>query len=68
MKRVAEHISGYTYGAANASPVSQQDLENLKISVGWTEEDERYRHMAGEVLTANVAILGRIRFATTANF
>jgi len=50
MKTVAEQISGYTYGAAGASPVSLQDLENLKISVGWTEEDERYRHMAGEVL------------------
>jgi len=50
MKTVAEQISGYTYGAVGASPVSLQDLENLKISVGWTEEDERYRHMAGEVL------------------
>ena len=50
MKKVAEQISGYTYGAAGTSPVSLQDLENLKISVGWTEEDERYRHMAGEVL------------------
>ena len=51
MKKVAEQISGYTYGATGASPVSLQDLENLKISVGWTEEDERYRHMAGEVLS-----------------
>ena len=50
MKKVAEQIGGYNYGAADASPVSLQDLENLKISVGWTEEDERYRHMAGEVL------------------
>ena len=50
MKKVAEQISGYTYGSADASPVSLQDLENLKISVGWTGEDERYRHMAGEVL------------------
>jgi hypothetical protein len=50
MKKVAEQISGYTYGDADASPVSLQDLENLKASVGWTEEDERYRHMAGEVL------------------
>jgi Protoglobin len=50
MKRVAEHISGYSYGTVDASPVSLQDLENLKVSVGWTEEDERYRHMAGEVL------------------
>jgi Protoglobin len=51
MKKVAEHISGYTYGAAGASPVSLQDLECLKVSVGWTEEDERYRHVAGEVLS-----------------
>jgi hypothetical protein len=51
MKKVAEQISGYIYGAAGASPVSLQDLEKLKISVGWTEEDERYRHLAGEVLS-----------------
>src|SRR5271170_310985 len=51
MKTVAEHISGYTYGDAGVSPVSLQDLENLKISVGWTGEDEQYRHMAGEVLS-----------------
>jgi hypothetical protein len=51
MKKVAEQISGYTYGVADASPVSLQDLENLKVSVGWTEEDERYRRMAGEVLS-----------------
>ena len=51
MKKVAEQISGYTYGDAGASPVSLQDLENLKISVGWTGEDEQYRHMAGEVLS-----------------
>jgi len=51
MKKVAEPISGYTYGAAADSPVSLQDLENLKISVGWTDEDERYRRMAGDVLS-----------------
>jgi len=51
MKKVAEQISGYTYGGADASPVSLQDLENIKISVGWTDEDERYRHMAGDVLS-----------------
>jgi len=51
MKKVAEEISGYTYGAAEVSPLGLQDLEKLKISVGWTEEDERYRHMAGEVLS-----------------
>lgn len=50
MKIVAEQISGYTYGAADASPVSLQDLQKLMISVGWSEEDERYRRMAGDVL------------------
>jgi hypothetical protein len=50
MKKVDEHISGYTYGSTGTSPVSLEDLENLKASVGWTDEDERYRHMAGEVL------------------
>jgi hypothetical protein len=51
MKRVAEEISGYTYGTVNASAVSLQELENLKVSVGWTEQDEQYRRMAGEVLS-----------------
>ena len=51
MKKVAEQISGYTYGDAGLSSVSLQDLENLKISVGWTDQDERYRHMAGDVLS-----------------
>ncbi len=51
MTKIADQISGYTYGAADPSPVSLQDLENLKISVGWTDEDERYRRLAGEVLS-----------------
>lgn len=51
MKKVAEQISGYIYGEAGVSAISLEDLENLKISVGWTEEDEQYRNMAGEVLT-----------------
>jgi hypothetical protein len=51
MKQIAEQISGYTYEAADASPVSLRDLENLKVSVGWTKEDERYRRLAGEVLS-----------------
>jgi hypothetical protein len=53
MKTLADAISGYTYGSSElpASPVTLEDLENLKITVGWTEEDERYRQMAGEVLS-----------------
>jgi hypothetical protein len=52
MKRVAEHIHGYTYGTAEvaASPVSMRELENLKISVGFDEEAQRYLKLAGEVL------------------
>jgi hypothetical protein len=52
MKKVAEQIDGYTYGSSevSASAVSLRDLENLKVTVGWTEEDERYVRLAGEVL------------------
>lgn len=52
MKRVAEHIHGYTYGTAEvaASPVSMRELEDLKISVGFDEEAQRYLKLAGEVL------------------
>lgn len=52
MRKVAEHIDGYTYGAAEVavSPVSTQELENLKVSVGFTDEDQRYLKLAGEVL------------------
>ncbi len=52
MKTVANEIVGYAYGSSDlaASAISLDDLENLKRSVGWTEEDERYRRLAGEVL------------------
>jgi hypothetical protein len=53
MKTVAEQIDGYIYGTAGvaASPVSMKELEELKISVGLTTEDEQYLKLAGEVLT-----------------
>lgn len=52
MKQVAEHIHGYSYGATEVtrSPVTLQELENLKVTVGFTEEDQRYLRMAGDVL------------------
>ena len=52
MKRVAEDIHGYTYGSAEvaASPISLHELEDLKVSAGFTDEDQRYLHLAGEVL------------------
>ena len=53
MKKVSEHTPGYSYGAAEVakSHVSMVDLENLKISAGFTDEDERYLRFAREVLT-----------------
>ncbi len=52
MKMAAEHIFGYAYGSSEVamSPVSMRELEELKISVGFREEDERYLRQAGEVL------------------
>jgi hypothetical protein len=52
MKTISANIPGYSYGTANVekSPVSLPDLERLKISAGFTEEDERYLKLAGEVL------------------
>lgn len=43
---------GYSYGAADIprSRLSVHDLERLKISAGFTAEDERYLQMAGRVL------------------
>jgi len=54
MKQVAELIPGYTYGSAEvtASPVSMQELENLKVTVGFTADDQRYLQLAGEVLAS----------------
>lgn len=57
MKKVADDIHGYTYGSAEvaASPVSMHELENLKVSVGFTEDDRRYLHLAGEVLAGQTS-------------
>jgi hypothetical protein len=53
MKTVAKTIPGYSYGAADVqpSPISVQDLERLKTSAGFTDEDIRYLGLAGEVLS-----------------
>jgi hypothetical protein len=52
VNKVAEHIGGYTYGTAEVamSPVTIRELDDLKVSVGFTEEDQRYLRLAGEVL------------------
>lgn len=47
-------IAGYRYGQVEGSPVSERDLDLLRASVLFTEEDERYLRMAGEVLADQV--------------
>jgi hypothetical protein len=49
-------IAGYTYGteAVAKAPMSVDDLELLKKSVLFTQEDERYLRMAGEVLSDQI--------------
>jgi hypothetical protein len=53
MKKVAKYIPGYTYGSTEvaASAISMQELEVLKITTGFTDDDQRYLRLAGEVLT-----------------
>jgi len=52
MKKIPETIPGYAYGddAVPRSSISLQELEQIKISAGFTEEDARYLRLAGEVL------------------
>jgi len=53
MKKVSEKIPGYSYDAPEVakSPISIWELDELKISAGFTAEDERYLRLAGEVLS-----------------
>jgi hypothetical protein len=52
MIKVAEQIQGYSYGRPEVarSPVSLTELADLKTSAGFTEEDQHYLRLAGEVL------------------
>ena len=52
MTTVAEELVGYTYGtpAVPPSAVSLKELQQLKASVGFTSDDERFLRMAGNVL------------------
>lgn len=51
-RTVSIDIPGYNYGAQNIAPskVSREDLAALKESVQFTEEDEIFLRLAGEVL------------------
>jgi hypothetical protein len=52
MQTHGENIPGYTYGKAEIAPsrISLLDLERLKISTGFSEEDWQSLRLAGEVL------------------
>ena len=49
-------IAGYTYGSPELppSPVTLDDLDLLKQTVLFTEEDERYLRLAGDVLADQI--------------
>lgn len=51
-----KEIPGYTYraGAVAKSPVSREDFDLLKKTVIFTEEDEKYLRLAGEILADQV--------------
>jgi hypothetical protein len=48
----SKEIPGYAYGAdtVETSSISLKELQELKVTVGLREEDERYLRLAGEVL------------------
>lgn len=52
MIKLVEEIPGYSYGLAEVarSAVSLNELAELKISAGFTDDDERYLRLAGEIL------------------
>jgi hypothetical protein len=52
MIATADNIPGYSYGRADVarSPISEAQLAELKVSAGFTAEDERYLRLAGAVL------------------
>jgi hypothetical protein len=52
----AQAIPGYTFGAPEVgpSPVTADDVELLKATLLWSDADDRYLRMAGEVLADQV--------------
>lgn len=47
-------IKGYDYGKTGTSPVSMADLNLLKKTLLWTDEDDKYLMKAGDVLRDQV--------------
>jgi hypothetical protein len=57
--KIAQNIPGYTYGQPGVatSPITPKELQLLKCSAGFTDDDERYLRSAGEVLCDQTAKL-----------
>ncbi len=51
---VEAQIPGYDYGRVGPSPLTVEDLEKLKAAIMYTEEDQRYLRMAGEILRPQI--------------
>ena len=53
MQLTPEEIPSYSYGtpAVSSSRISMQEFENLKTAAGFTEVDQRYLRLAGEILS-----------------
>jgi hypothetical protein len=53
MRRIAEKIAGYDYDGPGMekSPVSLRDLDELRVTIGFTHADEDALRLAGEVLS-----------------
>jgi IS1 family transposase len=51
-----QRIPGYTFGIPEVarSPVSSEDVELLKATLLWSDDDDRYLRMAGDVLADQV--------------
>lgn len=49
-------IPGYTYGDESVpeAPISMEEFDQLKQSVMWSEDDDEYLQMAGEVLEPQI--------------
>ena len=47
-----DEVPGYSYGSKDIQPssISMRELEELKVTVGWTSDDPNYLRLAGEVL------------------
>jgi IS1 family transposase len=52
----AQSIAGYTFGTAEVerSPVTGEEVELLRATLLWSDDDDRYLRMAGEVLADQV--------------